>query len=133
MMALNKNFKYFKKRMNHWIVFLGFHDAQVIIELSNDNPGNRATTHWHGLNNMPLDSPRQFTVRVNRQWLKSESATKFEIDRTAFHEVLEMLLARLRDFSNNTYEVVNPREVDGEIHRFIRIMENRVLPKLKEK
>lgn len=81
---------------------------------------------------MPLETPRQFTIKVNKTWIDSKSATKFEIDRTAFHETLEMVMARLRDFANNSYESVNPREVDGEIHRFIRIMENKVLPKIKQ-
>jgi len=124
---INKRAKYFRKQFNKGIELLGMSDYHINFYRFTGG-GNRAQCEWHGINHR--GDPRQITISYSTKWLGSDDTTKKEIRTAAYHEVMEALLCKLRDFSSNTELAISPREVDGEVHKIIRIFENRILPHL---
>lgn len=124
-----RNLKHFEKSLNWAIELFALHSYQFTMAEGVDDD-NRAYCKWHGIQSMPYESPRQFTIYWNRRWLSAKHTGKKDVRKTAVHEVLEAHLSGLRDYANNTEQVITPRMVDDEIHRFIRMFENRILPKL---
>lgn len=60
---------------------------------------------------------------LGKSWITQQDPPEIEIRRTAFHEVLELLLIELRSYAD---ESTNDEIVDGAIHRVIRIFENTI-------
>ena len=69
-------------------------------------------------------------ICYSQDWLWNNNTTNKEITKTAFHEVMELFLIRLRDFSENVSMPRTPDCVDREVHNIIRVLENIVLPVL---
>lgn len=56
-----------------------------------------------------------------------------ELSKVAFHEVMELMLFKLRDMANEKEKIIHWDEVDSEIHSIIRTMENVIFPVIDEK
>lgn len=121
--------QHFKERVEYWFEYFGMFDFELHVKKSNSDD-NLATTYHHFLQKKPFYDGRIFTITYSDKWIKDKNTKKEDIDKTAFHECLEALTYRLRDFSLNQDYVVSPREVDSEIHRLIRTLENRVFDHL---
>jgi hypothetical protein len=130
-MTLKTKIKFFKEEVNYWIDYFGFYDWELDFEEETDE-NNRASLAT-GSNNKEFDSDRIATIFYEKGWLKEENNKK-QIAKISFHEVIELMLSKLRDFSINRSTYISEREVDDEIHRIVKIMENKVFDKLyKEK
>jgi hypothetical protein len=68
---------------------------------------------------------RVATIELSTDFDHNHKAILTSVKETAFHEVCELLLAKLRDLStgklSSNYDIV-----DEEIHSIIRILENKV-------
>ena len=86
-------------------------------------------TSWYPLNHEAYGS-QIINVSYNAEWLNNKETSSEEITRVVFHEVMEIVLSRLRALSLNNDVNISFREVDSEVHRVIRTFENKVLPLL---
>lgn len=121
----------FKKYTQEAINCLGQHDKQF--EISGIKTATyRACCKWHSLETYPDGDPRQIDIIYNKEWLFDKDTNKKDIRKVAYHEILESMFSKLRDFGVNTDLTISSREVDSEIHKFIRIFENKILPFIKE-
>jgi len=119
--------KLFKDSITKYIDFFSLHEWEIYFE-EDDEKGTIASTRWHEMN-----GAQNVIFSWGKDWIEDKTTTKEEIYKASFHEVLELLLAKLRDFSSNTTKKISKREVDTEVHRVIRIMENKVFKLIKLK
>ena len=68
------------------------------------------------------------TFCYSENWIEDKKTTEKEIKQTCFHEVFELILAGLRTFSEDRETYISEREINIEVHRIIRKMENIVFP-----
>jgi hypothetical protein len=112
---LKENFEYYKERCNFYQKFFNLQDWEFYYKIEDDEE-NRGTS-------VSLPNSRVSTIAIDEEW--GEYATKKEIDKLAFHEVMEVLFAMLRIYGDM---FVNEMHVDREIHSVIRTMENVIFP-----
>ncbi|MFA6091033.1 MAG: hypothetical protein WC774_04650 [Candidatus Gracilibacteria bacterium] len=124
----DKNIELFKKYVKFYIEYFGLIGYELDIE-SQIKPDVRASCYWHELKDHNEGGGQIATISYSESWIGYE--TKEGIKKTAFHEVMELFLAKLRDFSKNTKFIIPDFIVDDEVHRIIRIMENKILPLIK--
>ncbi len=65
------------------------------------------------------------TISMTTEWNKLGLCDDFSIRQTAFHEICEILLARLEQMVGQRYDL-NELEIREESHRIIRRLENSV-------
>ncbi len=124
-MSKSENVKLFKIWVYKYINFFDLSDWEITIEELIEKY-IRATVLWD-----EMASNRIANFYYEKEWIENNKLTKDEIQRVAFHEVLELLLANLRVFSVEHKEKISSREVDTEIHRIIRKLENKVFNLIK--
>jgi len=108
-----KDFQEFKKECEYWIKYFRISGWEIHFIHSSD-PDGRACCFW--------DEPgRISTISLNLSW--SMTPVKNEIKRTAFHEVCELLLARLQ---NQAMEIKAKLYVSETAHEIIRVLENSI-------
>jgi hypothetical protein len=120
-MTLKQKIDYFIKEATRFIELHGLHNYCVYFEEETENLDCRANCE------MP-DSNRQLTIGYSTSWLKKENDLT-EISKVAYHEVLELLFSKLREMASNRLIIV---QVDDEIHKLIRLMENLYFDKLSK-
>ena len=126
---LNIKRKIFKDAMNHCIKFFNMEDCEfTLIEIEDSSIRGRCN-YWN-MNTTPYSDPRTFTINYDKSWLEDKDTHSEEIKKVAMHEVLEAWLSKLRDYSMNNSYIVTEREVDGEIHKVIRLFENKLTDKI---
>ena len=114
MKLTSKDFEYFKDRCHFWIERFGMIDWQVHYEMGDieDNRG-RCLAHYKG---------RVATIALTDNLDCRRKELHENLDRTAFHEVMELFLspleccARSRIWDDDIY--------DRENHAIIRTLEN---------
>lgn len=112
-MTEKNDFKYFESRVKYWLNYFGLLNWDVsVFEDDGDDEGNLAYTTFN------VDNRCAYIFLCN-DWLIVEK-NKFELDKTAFHEVVEVLLLRIRDLAGK--RTFDYDEFDGEIHNVIRIL-----------
>ena len=118
MKTTKKDFEYFKKRCEYWRQKFqmgnwdfGFHHEKLEKSKAeyNTNGGGRLATIW-----------------LSTEW--NQHPSKEEIDKTAFHEVVEILLCELRSLASAYFSEL---EVNERTHMIVRTMENVVFPELR--
>ena len=121
-MTLKQKIKFFKKEVNRFLEFHGLIDYDVYFDKEGEIENKASCT---------AQNPNRIaTFRYEEGWLKEENDLS-EISRTCYHEVLELLLSNLRELASDREIVVNKREVDNEVHKIIRILENKYYDKIK--
>lgn len=110
-----EHFKIFKKECAKWIEFFGLKDWEVRYIHEKDYE-NLASISFNVSNGNVV-----FSLSIHWGTLKP---TIHELKITAFHEVVELLLARLRALARARY--VTPEEIIEANHAIIRRMENSV-------
>ena len=107
----NDRMKYWQRQFN----LMDYELAPVTHAEIEDEPAQTIVSDviWHHCN-------RWARVRINKEW----KDTKREINRVAFHEMLELRLGKLRDMAGAKYSF---DEVDEQIHIVIRVLENLIL------
>jgi len=118
------NIKFFEDEVYRFIDMFGLNDWEVYVDETEDNDIKGELVFDE------LDSNRTVMIFYSSSWLKDEK-NKDEISKTAFHEVMELLLVKLRGYSNNKEFLISYREIDEEVHRIIRTLENVVFKLLK--
>jgi len=66
-------------------------------------------------------------VQLNTVWESDTQISTYEIKKTAFHEICEVLLARLKYLAEERFLAIN--EVDTEAHNIIHILEHVIFDK----
>jgi len=110
-----KHFVLFKRECNKWIRRFGLLDWRVYYR-HEDSVGKARCTIQH------LED-RVCIITLSKFWEGIEP-TNDEICRTAFHEVCELLLARLYTLSRRRF--VGEGEIEEEHHAIIRRLEEAV-------
>lgn len=128
-MSLQSKIKFFKQEVKRYIDLFGLYDWELYFD-KEKSPDCRASCIVDS--NPQGEASRIVTICYDEDWLKEENDLK-QISKTAYHEVNELLLSKLREFSTNREIYVSHREVDDEVHRIIRIFENRIFDKIYEK
>ncbi len=72
------------------------------------------------------------TISYSVDWVYDENTTDAEIEKTAFHEVMELLLSRLTVMATNINMPRTDEGVDHAAHMVIRTLENVVLPMIQK-
>ena len=113
-----EEFDLFKSECLRWLKFFGLTDWDVVFE-HKALKGNYAQIRVDGL------SDRCAVFSFNLE-CDEESRQHMHIERTAFHEVMELFLFPLHYIGTCRY--VQPEEFDAANHAIIRTMENTVWP-----
>lgn len=123
MAAMNKTtkkqFEVFKAECKKWLKYFGLNGWRV--EYRHDkSEGNRGQVAWS-------ITARNSTITLADEWedFRDTPITDLEIRKVAFHEVCELLLARMTmmadgKISNHCYAV------EEETHNIIRTLENTI-------
>jgi hypothetical protein len=123
----DKHLSVFRAEATKWMQAFGLVDWEVVIDLTDDFPENRASCLASSLED------RCAHLLLTREW--DYPPADDELRMCAFHEVMELLLMNLR--SAVDVRGVDTRLVDQEMHRLIRIFENAIWrpshPKAKPK
>ena len=110
------HFDIFKKECSKWIKYFGLLDWEVNIREEKRKVNYLAQTSVSFHN-------RIATIKVVKDWRQFETTNK-EIKKTAFHEICEVMFYNVRYLAEARFLTEN--EIDPEIHKLIRILENTV-------
>jgi len=111
-----KQFKMFEKECSKWIKYFGLLDWEVNIREEKRKVNYLAQTSVSFHN-------RIATIKVVKDWRQFETTNK-EIKKTAFHEICEVMFYNVRYLAEARF--LTESEIDPEIHKLIRILENTV-------
>lgn len=119
MKITKKQFELFKKEALKWLEYFGLKSWSVYFEQKKIE-GCRALCTFNCVGGIA-------TISLGTSWNEQNKifVTDEIIKRTAFHEVCELFLARLNDMVSQRYNL-NEGDVEEEIHRIIRVLENTV-------
>lgn len=106
---------YFKKRVLHYVKEFGLTDYEVWFSTEKTEEENRAKVTWN-------ESAKQANFITGRSWLRS-GPSRAEIDIVAFHEVMELLLCKLKSCAGDA-GIWTEKYLDEQVHRVIRRIEN---------
>lgn len=122
-----KRIKRFRKSVKKYIDFFGLYEYRLHL-MPQAKASARASCYWHNIEEAPDGSGMTITICYSESWINNPNLDNKDIDQTAFHEVLELLLHKLRDYAQQHRVFISDREIDDEIHRIIRRFENKILP-----
>ena len=108
----DRQFKIYINECKRWVNFFGLLDWECFYECEPDH-GTRAS-----LNADPEAGICTFCL--NSEW--DGRPTKYLLQKTAFHEVMELFLMRMRHLTYLRFSTA--LEIDIENHRIIRTLEN---------
>lgn len=112
------DFKLFKSEVEYWVE--KFHLREWGIRYSHEKskklPDSLAwvATDWKG---------RTCTIGLNPDWGPHDIVCDFELSRSAFHEVCELLLSDIRSIAHIDICPTQEDELDSKVHSIIRRME----------
>ena len=115
-----EDFEVFKKECDKWISFFGLCGWRIFYEFIDAGEDCYAQIRYNLLD-------RVATITLNLFIYDETERTEVDVKRSAFHEVCELLLARISLFGKERF--VNENEIDEEIHNLIRIFENTIFTK----
>jgi len=120
-----KDFEIFKVECRKWINILGLKDWQVHFTHTKMD-GIRAQIVFQCI-------ARVATISLNTEWNEwaKISITDQLIKKAAFHEVCELLMGKLNDLATQRFNL-DEADVEEEIHRIIRTLENVLWEKSKK-
>lgn len=117
-----EDFENFKGFVVQWMNFFGLHNWEVGFSFKED-PETFAYIEYNILD-------RTIMVCLSSDW-GSVSVTDVKLDKTAFHEVCEILFVELRHLAGERF--ISPDEITKEIHSVIRTLENTIWKRIKTK
>ena len=115
-----KQFELFKEECEKWIKFFGLKGWRVDYRHGKTTDGARADV---GANVVA----RVATIRLAKKW-RTGKPTNDKVKKSAFHEVCELLLFRLKYLAMD--RCTNDDEIAEESHCIIRMLENSVYSQL---
>jgi len=105
-------FKYFKQQVQYWVKFFGLYNWDVNIHKDEDAVQDSLAYTATIVDNKRAD------IYLVLDWDGAEM-TRYEL-KTAFHEVLEVMLAEIRYLAGK--RDIRFEEIDSTIHNIIRIL-----------
>lgn len=117
---MNKEFEYFKKRVKYWQKFFGLYDWEISVHLDEEDDDNDLAYTTFVVDNKRAD------IFLCADWDTVEM-TDYELDKTAFHETVEILLLEVRYLAGKrTYSY---DDMDRAIHSVIRTLTAKIFEK----
>ena len=108
-----KHFAIFQKECEKWIEIFGLKGWEVCFE-HEEEKNKLATINYDVVGRLAI-----FTLST--YWKRTIS--NYELKRSGFHEVCELLLGRLNIMITQRYDL-NEQEQEEEIHAIVRTLEN---------
>lgn len=105
----------FKSKAEYWFRYFGLLDFDLKVRISSTNMDNLAEATCDHL-------AKYATITISKYW-PSHQLNEYEVKVTAFHEVCEVLLGRLRALANGKF---SEEEVNETIHAVINRLQNSV-------
>jgi len=105
-----KDFEYFKKRVKYWLKKLGLKEWDAFFEFKKDTKGGFAEINWNY-------EGAKATITLKGKWHCKVSDKKYQIEKSALHEVLHLLLAPLAEQAMK--KKFYPSEYRAEEHKII--------------
>ena len=113
----NCHLELFKKEANYWLNYFGLLDFDVQIKISENNEECLAF--------VIVSHPNKIVVlKISKLW---DELSDLKIRETAFHEVCEVLLSRLRSLACGTF---SDEVVDETCHSIIGRLQNSIFNEL---
>jgi len=116
-----EQFELFKSECKKWIKELGL----IGWDVSFKHDGEKNDRGWLGWCSTNCVG-RSATIGLCKDW-KGVEIDDYQVKRTAFHEVCELLMSRFDTIART--RIIGPDEIDEERHNIIRIMENMIWDK----
>jgi hypothetical protein len=108
--------KLFKKEFEKWINYFGLLDFDIQIKISENNSDTLAVT-------TVLHQDKIAVISITKLW---DELNDYKIRETAFHEVIEVLLSRLRNMACGTF---SDEAVNETTHAVIARLQNSIFKK----
>lgn len=124
---VDKKIKFFTERVLIYQKYFGLlsYEIDILPQIKN---GTNASTLF---NDGDLGkASRRVTIAYSLGFINDEKTTLDEIDKSAFHEICELFLGKIRFFAEYG---ISPVLVDNEIHSIIRTLENTLFLEIKNK
>ena len=121
MKTTKEHFKLFQAECEKWLSFFGLYEWSVRYAHRNNNGCYAMCECDH--------EGKVCVFSLSTSFLVPEYGIIKQIKKSAFHEVCELLLSKMRLLADS--RSIQPHEVTEEIHRLIRIFENTILENLK--
>jgi hypothetical protein len=112
-MKKKDSFKYFKECVSRWVNYFGLHNWDVNVHMDDDGYDGILAETLSRVENKRAD------IYLVMEWDGTEM-TKYSLNETAFHEVLEVMLAEIRYIAGR--RDIRFGEIDSAIHNIIRIL-----------
>lgn len=124
--TIDDGYKYFYKRVHYYIELFGLKDYDVYVShqetLDNGNSLGSCLSNNQNRNTTIWISDKFIQDLIDKKMLPGSTLSiKDEINNTARHEVLELLLTDLREIGQKLF---NFEYVDKQVHITIRRIEN---------
>jgi hypothetical protein len=116
----------FKSEFNRFVDYFGIYDYEIYFEENKKIKEYKAYIEVEHLISNKESNGQIVLIFYTTFWIIDKNTKDDEIKKVAFHEFLELLLIKLRDYAVNTSVVISEREIDVEVHRIIRILENTI-------
>ncbi len=110
-------FKYYKDRVNYWVNYFGLYNWEVHVHEDEDEFEGMLAYTCSNVDNKRAD------IYLVMDWNGTEM-TRPELDSTAFHETLEVMLAEIRHIAEK--RDIRFGEIDAAIHSIIRILTTKI-------
>lgn len=123
--------KFFSTECRRFINFFGLHEWEVSYDVHNISA--RGMCFTNGITSTDEGDGQVATISCGEDWIGDADTGKDELSLTAFHEVMELLLTKMRDYALNHDVYISGREIDDEVHKIIMRFENRIYPLIKRK
>jgi hypothetical protein len=117
MKTTSKHFEIFKKECEKWIKIFGLLGHRFYYQHENNENAGNCIAYCAFPDN---HEDRVFTLGLTKDLGLDYSI--IDLKRSAFHEVMEAFLYRIRNIAGCRY--VAPEEIEDEIHNIIRTLEN---------
>lgn len=105
--------KYFTERIYYWVDYFGLYNWDINVHEDNDGDGDSLAETYYNISNKRVD------IYLIMDWDDTEM-TKYNLNKTAFHETIEVMLAEIRDIAGK--RDIRFGEIDSAIHSIIRIL-----------
>ena len=106
-------FKYYKERTRHWVDYFGLYNWDINVHQDNEEYAEDLAYTMYNVDNKRAD------IYLVMDWGDTEM-TRYDLSKTAFHEVVEVMLAEIRHLAGR--RDIRFEEIDGAIHSIIRIL-----------
>lgn len=121
---IDKKIEFFIKRVKFYQQYFGL--LSYNIEILPQTKENTCASTYFGDSDSDK-SNRRITIAYTLSFITNPNTTLEEIDKTAFHEICEVLLGNLRYIASIGISDIH---VDNEIHLIIRTLENTLFLKI---